>query len=167
VLFRSLSARAAAAVLVAAGSLQLFETLRVHPHEISFFNAFVGGPANGAAWLNDSNLDWGQDLERLAQRLKAQGEEERVTIAYFGGAQVQHYLPRATVFVPSETPLRPGLWAVSSFVMCCGPESTAFHGDPAAADGLQRLRQAISTRGTPVGRVGYSIVLYDLKEKSP
>jgi len=167
VLFRSLSARAAAAVLVAAGSLQLLETLRVHPHEISFFNAFAGGPANGAAWLNDSNLDWGQDLERLAQRLKARGEEERVTIAYFGGGRVHYYAPRATEFVPSETPLHPGLWAVSSFLMCCGPESTAFHGDPIAAGGFQRLRQAISTRGTPVERVGYSIVLYDLKEKSP
>ena len=62
---------------------------------------------------------------------------------------------------------RPGLWAVSSFLMCCGPETMAFHGDPAAAVGFQQLRREISARGTPVGRVGYSIVLYDLREKSP
>jgi predicted acetyltransferase len=43
----------------------------------------------------------------------------------------------------------------------------AFHGDPAAALGFQQLRHEISTRGRPVGRVGYSIVLYDLREKSP
>ena len=167
VLFRSLSARAATAILAVAASVQLVETLRVHPHELSFFNAAAGGPANGAAWLNDSNLDWGQDLERLARRLEARGEEGRATIAYFGGGDVPYYAPKATVFVPSKTPFNPGLWAVSSFLMCCGPETMAFHGDPAAAFGFQQLRREISAHGTPVGRVGYSIVLYDLREKSP
>ena len=165
VLFRSLPARAAAAVLLAGTVLQLGETLRVHPHELSFFNEAAGGPANGAAWLNDSNLDWGQDLSRLARRLRERGDEERSTIAYFGGGDVPYYAPRATVFVPAGAPVRPGLWAVSSFLMCCGPEATAFHGDPAGAAGLFRLRQAVSTRGMAVDRVGYSIVLYDLKEQ--
>ena len=66
-----------------------------------------------------------------------------------------------------RTPFRPGLWAVSSFLMCCGPETMAVHGDQAAAVGFQQLRREISARGTPVDRVGYSIVLYDLREKSP
>ncbi len=167
VLFRSLSARAAAVVLAVLASGQVVETLSVHPHELSFFNVAAGGPANGAAWLNDSNLDWGQDLERLARRLEARGEEGRTTIAYFGGGDVPYYAPKARVFIPARTPLTPGLWAVSSFLMCCGPEAMAFHGDPAAAVGFQQLRREISARGTPVGRVGYSIVLYDLKEKSP
>src|SRR5664279_4822581 len=43
VLFRSLSARAATAILAVAASVQLVETLRVHPHELSFFNAAAGG----------------------------------------------------------------------------------------------------------------------------
>jgi hypothetical protein len=167
VLFRALGARAAAAVLAAAAALQLAETLSVHPHELSFFNAAAGGPSNGAAWLNDSNLDWGQDLRRLARRLETEGTESRATIAYFGGGDPAYYAPKAAVFAPGETPLRPGLWAVSSFLMCCGPEATAFHGDLAAAAGFQRLRQAVSTRGRRVGRVGYSIVLYDLKETGP
>jgi hypothetical protein len=164
VLFRALPPRGAAAVLLAGAALQLGETLRVHPHELSFFNGAAGGPANGAAWLNDSNLDWGQDLERLARRLKERGDEGRATIAYFGGGDVPYYAPRATVFAAADTPVRPGLWAVSSFLMCCGPEATAFHGDRAGAAGFLRLRQAISARGTAVDRVGYSIVLYDLKE---
>src|SRR5512143_3130898 len=166
-LIRSLPVRAAAALVSALATVQLLETLRVHPHELSFFNAAAGGPANGAAWLNDSNLDWGQDLERLARHLEARGEEEKTTIAYFGGGDVTYYAPKATVFVPGRTPFRPGLWAVSSFLMCCGPEAMAFHGDPAAAIGLQQLRHEISTRGRPAGRVGYSIDLYDLREKSP
>ncbi|MDL2718661.1 MAG: phospholipid carrier-dependent glycosyltransferase [Acidobacteriota bacterium] len=167
VLFRALPARSAAAVLLAGAVVQLGETLRTHPHELSFFNEAAGGPANGAAWLNDSNLDWGQDLGRLARRLRERGDEERATIAYFGGGDVPYYAPRATVFAPAVTPVRPGLWAVSSFLMCCGPEATAFHGDPAGAAGFGRLRQTVSARGTPVDRVGYSIVLYDVKEQNP
>ena len=165
VLFRVLPSRAAAAVLLAGAVLQLGETLRAHPHELSFFNEAAGGPANGSAWLNDSNLDWGQDLGRLARRLRERGDEERATIAYFGGGDVPYYTPKATVFAPPGTPVRPGLWAVSSFLMCCGPELAAFHGDPAGAVGFRDLRQAVSTRGTPVDRVGYSIVLYDVKEQ--
>ena len=163
VLFRALPARAAAAILLAGAVVQVGETLRVHPHELSFFNLAAGGPANGATWLNDSNLDWGQDLSRLALRLRERGDESRTTIAYFGGGDVPYYAPRAAVFAAADGPVKPGLWAVSSFLLCCGPEATLFHGDPAGAAGLLRLRQAISARGTPVDRVGYSIILYELK----
>ncbi len=41
-------------------------TLRVHPHHLAYFNEIAGGPANGWRLLVDSNLDWGQDLKRLA-----------------------------------------------------------------------------------------------------
>jgi len=169
VLFRSLSARAATAILAVAASVQLVETLRVHPHELSFFNAAAGGPSNGAAWLNDSNLDWGQDLERLARRLEARGEEGRATIAYFGGGDPAYYAPKARIFEGARDPLSPGLYAVSEFIRCCGPEAMAFHGDRAGAIGFERLRRALEERGTPLPRegMGYSIILWELKEKSP
>jgi len=54
----------------------------------------------------------------------------------------------------------PGLYAVSSFLLCCGPEALAFHGDVAGARGLARLRAQLRERGTPAGRVGYSIHLF-------
>ncbi|MBI4832626.1 MAG: tetratricopeptide repeat protein [Candidatus Lindowbacteria bacterium] len=38
--------------------------LLAHPHHIAYFSELVGGPKNGYKWLSDSNLDWGQDLER-------------------------------------------------------------------------------------------------------
>ena len=34
-----------------------------------------GGPSRGHLWLNDSNLDWGQDLVRLARELERRGGE--------------------------------------------------------------------------------------------
>jgi 4-amino-4-deoxy-L-arabinose transferase-like glycosyltransferase len=169
VVFRALPPRAAAALLTAGAAIQAAETLAVHPHELSFFNAAAGGPSNGAAWLNDSNLDWGQDLGRLAARLRAHGEEAATTVAYFGGADPAYYVPKAHVFDPARDSLAPGLYAVSEFIRCCGPEATAFHGDRVGAIGLERLRRALKERGTPLPRegMGYSIVLWELKEKSP
>ena len=167
--FRALPPRAAAATLMAAVAVQAAETLAVHPHELSFFNAASGGPAHGAAWLNDSNLDWGQDLARVAARLKARGEDAAVTVAYFGGADPAYYLPKARLFEGGRDPLAPGRYAVSEFIRCCGPEAMAFHGDGSGAAGFERLRRALRERGTPLPRegMGYSIILWDLKEKSP
>lgn len=169
VVFRALPPRAAAALLTAGAAIQAAETLAVHPHELSFFNAAAGGPARGAAWLNDSNLDWGQDLARLARRLKARGEESRTTIAYFGGGDPSYYAPKATVFDPQTDPLASGRYAVSEFLRCCGPEAAAFHGDLSGAAGFERLRRALKERGTPLPSegMGYSIILWDLREKSP
>jgi hypothetical protein len=169
VVFRALPPRAAAALLTAGAAIQAAETLAVHPHELSFFNAAAGGPSNGAAWLNDSNLDWGQDLGRLAVRLRSHGQEAGTTIAYFGGADPAYYAPTATLFDPARDPLPPGRYAVSEFLRCCGPEATAFHGDRAAAIGFERLRRALRERGTPLPQegMGYSIILWELKEKSP
>jgi hypothetical protein len=167
--FRALPPRVAAAVLTAGVAIQAAETLAVHPHELSFFNAGAGGPAHGAAWLNDSNLDWGQDLARVAARLKARGEDAGTTVAYFGGADPAYYLPKARPFEGPLDPLAPGRYAVSEFIRCCGPEAMAFHGDAAGAAGFERLRRALRERGTPLARegMGYSIILWELKEKSP
>jgi hypothetical protein len=169
VVFRTLPPRAAAAVLTASVAIQAAETLAVHPHELSFFNAAAGGPSRGAAWLNDSNLDWGQDLARVAAHLKARGEEAGTTVAYFGGADPAYYLPKARLFEGPGDPLAPGRYAVSEFIRCCGPEAMAFHGDAAGAAGFERLRRALRERGTrlPRGGMGYSIILWELKDRSP
>ncbi|HXO26839.1 MAG TPA: glycosyltransferase family 39 protein [Thermoanaerobaculia bacterium] len=45
----------------------------VHPHYLAYFNELAGGPANGWCWLIDSNLDWGQDDERVRQVVAARG----------------------------------------------------------------------------------------------
>ena len=161
---RGLPPRAAGAALLALGLLQAGETLAVHPHEVSFFNAAAGGPAKGHLWLNDSNLDWGQDLDRLARELARRGEPE-VTVAYFGGAYPPYHLPAARLFDAARTPLTPGLYAVSAYLLAAGPEVMAFRGDAARAAGYARLRQALAARGRPEGRVGYSILLYRLPEE--
>jgi hypothetical protein len=52
------------------------ETARAHPDYLPFFNTLVGGPRNGPNYLADSNLDWGQDVARLADYLKATGRTD-------------------------------------------------------------------------------------------
>ena len=153
------------ALLTFGVAVEAAETLSAHPYELSFFNAAVGGPSHGFAWLNDSNLDWGQDLGRVAAALKSRGEERGTTIAYFGGADPAYYTPTATVWDPLKPAPPPGRYAVSEFLRCCGPESLAFHRDLPAASGAERLRRALKERGTRLERpgMGYSIVLWELK----
>ncbi len=43
----------------------VFNTLRIYPRDLTFFNELAGGPRNGSRYLVDSNLDWGQDLDEL------------------------------------------------------------------------------------------------------
>ncbi|MEO6323352.1 MAG: hypothetical protein ABIT01_18025, partial [Thermoanaerobaculia bacterium] len=157
---------AAALGLVAA--LQLWEVSRVHPHELSFFNVLAGGPAHGAEWLNDSNLDWGQDLIRLSLELDRRRPAEFATVAYFGGADVAVSCGRCRVFDPLAPSLSPGLYAVSSFIWTEGPELMLFQGDKARSSGYQHLRSVLARYGEPLGTVGYSILLFRLPpEGSP
>jgi len=57
---------------------------------LSYFNLIAGGAQGGHRWLADSNLDWGQDLPRLAGWIRASGEP-CVRLAYFGSDEPDHY----------------------------------------------------------------------------
>jgi dolichyl-phosphate-mannose-protein mannosyltransferase len=69
------------ALCLGAGALS---SLRAHPDALGYTNAFAGTEPDW--WFVDSNLDWGQDLERLRKWLDAQGVKEPVHLAYFGSA---------------------------------------------------------------------------------
>ena len=47
------------------------ETAAVHPDYLSFFNIAAGGPSRGQRFALDSNLDWNQDVYRLADWIRA------------------------------------------------------------------------------------------------
>jgi hypothetical protein len=82
----------------------------IHPLELSYFNESVGGPAKGRFQLIDSNLDWGQDLRRLARWLERHPEWSReIAIAYAGsvpkefeGIESSALVPRDLRFVPDR-----------------------------------------------------------------
>ena len=148
-----------AAALAVLPLLSAGELLRIHPHELSYFNPLAGGPEGGRRILSDSNVDWGLDLKRLAREL-ARRRTERPTIVYFGGDDV---LFRTGVPDFAADPrIRPGLVAISAFHLAVGPEFHDYHGDHGLAAALRSLNGVIASRGRPVGRVGYSIYLFEL-----
>lgn len=135
------------------------ETLRIHPHELSYFNALAGGPERGRRILSDSNVDWGLDLRRLASELARRGERDP-TIVYFGGDDVLYRTGVPDFSADSRR--RSTLVAISAFHLAVGPFFYAYHGASGVATALERLRSEIRSRGRPAGRVGYSIYLFEL-----
>ena len=152
-------ANPAAAALLVLPLLCGYELIRIHPHELSYFNPLAGGPENGRKLLSDSNVDWGLDLKRLARELARRGAA-RPTIVYFGGDDVL-YRTGVPDFA-AEPRVQPGLVAISAFQLAVGPEFHEYHGAHDVAAALRALNAQIAARGRPVGRVGYSIYLFDL-----
>jgi len=66
-------------------------SLSVFPYYLTHFNELVGGPKNGYLYVTDSNLDWGQDLKRLAKWTDEQGIK-KIKVDYFGGSDTKYYL---------------------------------------------------------------------------
>ena len=66
------------------------EFARVYPHNLAFFNSFIGGPANGYKYLADSNVDWGQDLKGLKAWMD-QNNVKTINLIYFGVADPVYY----------------------------------------------------------------------------
>ncbi len=134
-------------------------SLRIAPHQLAYFNEFVGGPDQGYRYLSDSNIDWGQDLRGV----KTYMEKENLPIiylSYFGTAPPSYYGIRYQ-YVPGGWP-----W-----------ESPPADKVPA---GASRKILAISVSNLqdiwtphdplfrwlwmrqPVAKIGYSIFVYDL-----
>ncbi|MDQ5857446.1 MAG: hypothetical protein M3542_04110, partial [Acidobacteriota bacterium] len=156
--------RIAAAVFALLPVLSGWELLRIHPHELSYFNAFAGGPERGREILSDSNVDWGLDLKRLGAELARRGVSNP-TVVYFGGDDVQ-----ARIGVPdfaAEPRVRGRLVAISAFHLAVGPEFHDYHGEDEIAAALRKLKSEIAARGHAVGRVGYSMYLFELPKENP
>lgn len=128
---------AIAVALVAASSLWTF------PFYLPYSNEVFGGPSKTHLHLHDSNADWGQDLGRLADRLKRY-PSERKWLVYKGSGVPEHYGIRAAD--PREVALDQvrGLLVVSNTAI-------------AKADGA--LRELIDT-STPIDVVGHSITIF-------
>jgi hypothetical protein len=77
---RSRLAQAAAAVVALHALSGLLANRDGH---LAYFNAFAGGARGGHRLLLDSNLDWGQDLPRLAEWMRREGIGS-VQLAYMG-----------------------------------------------------------------------------------
>jgi len=152
-------ARPARLALCALPFLAAGELLRIHPHELSYFNPFVGGPERGRFILSDSNVDWGLDLIRLGDALRSRGISDP-TVVYFGGDDVA-YRTGVPDFA-ADPVVRGRLVAISAFHLAVGPEYYRYHGAMQVAAALEALRKDLARRGRPAGRIGWSIYLFEL-----
>ncbi|KDN17266.1 ArnT family glycosyltransferase [Amycolatopsis rifamycinica] len=119
-------------------------SLRTFPYYLPYSNEAFGGPARTHRQLHDSNVDWGQDLARLAGRLRQRYPGERVWLVYKGSGVPSAYGIEAAdplAVPPSEVH---GLLVVSD-------SSIAKAGDRLAA----LLRTSV-----PVDDVGHSITIH-------
>jgi 4-amino-4-deoxy-L-arabinose transferase-like glycosyltransferase len=124
-----------------AGSV-VADSVTAHPDYLAYFNQFAGSHPEGI--LCESDLDWGQDLNRLSLRLKALGIKQ-VAIRYFGSALLEKAgLPQYTTASSDERTT--GYVAVSvRYLRLENAKNGAFQW-------LQNYR--------PLERVGKSIYLY-------
>lgn len=58
-------------LLTALAGWYVFSSVNIYPDYLAYFNEIAGGPDNGYKRLDDSNIDWGQDLKRLAKYQKS------------------------------------------------------------------------------------------------
>jgi 4-amino-4-deoxy-L-arabinose transferase-like glycosyltransferase len=134
--------------------------LQITPHQLAYFNEFVGGPERGYRYLSDSNLDWGQDLKGLRAYM-AKENLPIIYLSYFGTAPPAYYgiryqfvpgtwplvLPPPVDKVPAAAPRK--ILAISVYNL--QDVSTAYY---------PLFRWLLNRQ--PVAKIGYSIFLYDL-----
>lgn len=141
-------------------TLTAVSSFRVAPHQLAYFNEFVGGPGEGYRYLSDSNLDWGQDLKGVKAYMEQEGLP-MIYLSYFGTAPPAHYGIRYQ-YVPGYWPLE---WPPPSELV---PQGMAREFLAISVFNLQEVWTPDKSlfhwlyNRTPVAKIGYSIYVYDL-----
>lgn len=138
--------------------------LRIHPHYLSYFNEAVG-PRQGYHYLSDSNVDWGQDLPRLALYLEERGVDG-VLLAYFGLAPPQYYGIRSQV-LPTGDPVKDSLAWRSSGGHFHGGRPRLLAISVTLLKGIPFDDHSVYSwleEREPAARIGYSILVYDITD---
>jgi dolichyl-phosphate-mannose-protein mannosyltransferase len=124
----------------------VLESIAAHPDYLTYFNQLAGGHPEQV--LVDSDLDWGQDLRRMVDTLRAR-KIDQVWITYHGTVDLTTQgLPPFTVLKPDTVVT--GWIAASIYKIQLGE-----HGG--GLSGFAWLR-----RYTPVARAGHSMLLYHI-----
>ena len=130
---------------------------------LSYMNELAGGPERGFTRLVDSNLDWGQDLPRLAAWLREHHAEDPIDLVYIGTADPRYYGIRhhnLALGYFAEPQLAPGDVPPSRYFAI---GATAWQGAPLAADSRDYWRSFLAKNGATLeGKAGYSMFIYRL-----
>ena len=134
-------------------------TWSTHPSYLAYVNESLGGPELAYQSFVDSNVDWGQDLRRLAEWTRA-NRVDRVHLSYFGHVDPVIY---GLNYVPLRVGQRPeGVIAVSvSQLQGLAYPSTYENVGNVIAVGRDDFAWLRSRRPTAV--IGHSIFVFDLR----
>ena len=147
---RARTPRLAAPALLVLGLAQATTAFSAWPDYLPYFHRIAllaGGERGGLHWLEGSNLDWGQDLARLAPWLESHGVD-RVRLLYYGGGVPAAYGVQREPMLPSdwfEGP-RPGVYVISAQYLVHGLYQARTEG--VASDWLVRYRPSDVLGGT-------------------
>jgi hypothetical protein len=120
----------------------MVDSLVAHPDYMAYFNPLASAHPENV--LCETDLDWGQDLFRLAARLRALAVT-RITMRYYGRAPVE------IAGLPPHQELSPTLPA-TGYVAISIRDLKLEHAKNGSYDWLKRYQ--------PLERVGRSIFLY-------
>lgn len=123
------------------------ESWMVHPDYLAYFNQFAG--AHPEKILAESDLDWGQDLDRLSRRLR-ELRVGHVSIKYFGTA------PLEKAGLPSYSALSPAIPTTHGYVAVSARYLTLEYAKNGSFAWLRGR--------TPLETIGKSIYLYNFGE---
>ena len=88
-----LTARSGAVMLAGLIVWHAWSGISAFPNYIPYFNELVGGPVSGTAFLDDSNVDWGQGLKEAAEYVRQRHIENVNLYAFdpFDGPAPEYY----------------------------------------------------------------------------
>lgn len=137
----------------------LLESVAIYPHHLSFFNQAVGGPKQGPYLLDDSNIDWGQDLIGLAKWQQNHPQAKPLRQMYFGLLPPQLYGVQTESLPLNSGHIRdpqPGYYAISAHHLAWFRKIKHQH----------NLDIDWLTKYHPVERIGYSIYIYKFPDSA-
>jgi len=130
----------------------VWETVAINPFQLSYFNQLVGGPKNGLRFLDDSNIDWGQDLPELAAWQRRHPEAQPMRLLYFGTSWPEAYGVVCEPLLDSDiVKPRPGYYAVSAHCLIILKKVQRHQGGD--MDWLAKYK--------PVDKVGTTFTIYE------
>jgi hypothetical protein len=167
VLIRS-PARAARPIAICLSLWMAIAAAGIYPDGLSYFNESAcllndpsklgrdGGSGCGAAWLDDSNIDWGEGLKSLKGWLSRNAAGRSAKLAYFGSFPPAAYSMPVEVVEDSQLDFQPGpgLYAISAHLLA---HHNALVNHRLARGDEWTLRVALTAI------IGHCIYLYDLR----
>lgn len=141
---------------------QLLEFFSIWPDHLTYFNEIAGGWRGGVAWLDDSNVDWGQNFPELRDYLAAHPRPKARLCNFVTPFNATHYGLDVTLISSDDAlpPPQPGTLILSSHCVArvrawlnsyCGnrPENWMARTQPTAIVGHTYYIYDIPERGQP------------------